>query len=169
MVTDLVQIRRLGEKKRPENERFRKHLKSRNNWVERRFRIIAGQVADAIDCTSCGNCCREATVKVVYRDIERLARFVGMKPREFTDLHVVESPEEGHILRRTAEGCPFLVGNTCSVYPARPGACQDFPHLTSNDGSLVSRMWQMPDRATYCPIVYNTLEVYKDESNFIRS
>ena len=28
MLTDLVQIKLLGEKKRPENERFRKHMKS---------------------------------------------------------------------------------------------------------------------------------------------
>ena len=28
MITDLVQIRLLGEKKRPENERFRRHIKT---------------------------------------------------------------------------------------------------------------------------------------------
>ena len=37
MLTDLVQIRRLGEKKRDENLRFRKYLKS-HNFVERQFR-----------------------------------------------------------------------------------------------------------------------------------
>jgi hypothetical protein len=31
-------------------------------------------------------------------------------------------------------------------------------HLAQGAGSLVSRMWDMPDRAVYCPIVYNTLD-----------
>jgi hypothetical protein len=35
-------------------------------------------------------------------------------------------------------------------------------------GSIESRMWQMIDRATYCPIVYNTLEEYKDIVGFQR-
>jgi hypothetical protein len=29
-------------------------------------------------------------------------------------------------------------------------------------------MWQMPDRATYCPIVYNSLEAFKEEVGFTR-
>jgi hypothetical protein len=27
-------------------------------------------------------------------------------------------------------------------------------------------MWHMPDRAVYCPIVYNTLEEFKRETGF---
>lgn len=69
MLTDLVQIRRAGEKMRDENERFRKHLK-RHNFVERKFREIALKVEAQIDCTACANCCREATVKLAARDIE---------------------------------------------------------------------------------------------------
>ena len=57
METDLVQIRVLGEKKRAENERFRKHLKSRDH-SDRILRRIAEKVEDAIDCTTCANCCR---------------------------------------------------------------------------------------------------------------
>ena len=49
MVTDLVQIRRLGEQKRSENERLRRHMKS-HNFVERRLRIVAGGIENEIDC-----------------------------------------------------------------------------------------------------------------------
>jgi len=41
-------------------------------------------------------------------------------------------------------------------------------HLVRGAGSIESRMWQMIDRATYCPIVYNTLEEYKDIVGFQR-
>ena len=80
------------------------------------------------------------------------------------------SEEDGLILRRTEEtGCVFLSGNECTVYDARPDICQRFPHLVRGQGSLASRMWQFVDRACYCPIVYNSLEAFKDELGFKRS
>ena len=54
MITDLVQIRREGEKKRDENSRFRLWLKS-HVYVERQFRHAAEEVHDAIDCRACGD------------------------------------------------------------------------------------------------------------------
>lgn len=165
MLTDLVQIRRMGEKQREENERFRKHLK-RHNFVERRFRALAQEVEDAIDCTACANCCREATARVTERDIDKLARFLGMRPSEFVRDYCQEDPEEGMILKRTESGCVFLEGNACTVYEARPHTCEYFPHVVRGEGSLVSKMWDFKDRACYCPIVYNTLEAWKKESKF---
>ena len=165
MLTALVQIRRLGEQKRDENERFRKYLK-RHNFVERRFRKLAEDVTDAIDCTSCANCCREATVRLTERDVEKLAKFLRMRPAQFLAEYAQESAEEGVILRRTESGCVFLDGNSCSIYEARPHNCEYFPHVTRGEGSLLSRFWEFKDRACYCPIVYNTLEGFKAEVEF---
>jgi uncharacterized protein len=78
MLTDLVQIRRLGETKLQENERFRKHLK-RHNFVERRFRHIAQQVTEQIDCTQCANCCKVATTRLTDRDVDKIVRFMGVR------------------------------------------------------------------------------------------
>jgi uncharacterized protein len=167
MLTDLVQIRRQGEKLRTENQRLRVHLK-RHDFVERRLRRIAQEVEEAIDCRACANCCREGTVRLTDRDIEHLAKFLGMSIREFRAQYTAPSEEEGLILKRAESGCVFLAGNDCTVYDARPRACVNFPHLVRGDGSLVSRMWDMPDRATYCPIVFNTLEAWKDETKFKR-
>lgn len=165
MLTDLVQIRRLGEKKLDENKRLRQYLK-RHNFVERRLKRIAEEIEDAIDCRTCANCCRVATAKLVDRDIDKLARFLGMRREQFVRDYTVESEEEGLVLKRTETGCVFLSGNECTVYEARPHSCQDFPHLARGSGSFLSRMWEMPDRATYCPIVYNALEAFKDETGF---
>ena len=52
VVTDLVQIKRAGEKQREENQRFRFWLK-RHTFVERRFKAIAETVEESIDCTAC--------------------------------------------------------------------------------------------------------------------
>jgi Fe-S-cluster containining protein len=167
MLTDLVQIRRLGEKKLDENKRLRQHLK-RHNFVERRLKIIAQNIEEEIDCLACANCCRVATTKITERDVEDLARFLRIRPGQFVRDYTVKSEEEGLILKRTESGCVFLSGNECTVYEHRPRTCQDFPHLVRGAGSFVSRMWQMADRATYCPIVYNALEAFKDETGFNR-
>src|SRR5450631_445127 len=116
MITDLVQIRLLGEKKRPENERFRRHMKSHDH-SDRILRRIAEDVEEQIDCTQCANCCKVATAKVSDRDVERLSRYLRMKPAQFLSMYTMEGGEEGVILRRTEErGCVFLDGTTCTVY-----------------------------------------------------
>lgn len=165
VVTDLVQIKRYGEKNREENGRFRSWMK-RHSFVERRFKAIAQGVEGAIDCTQCANCCRVATTQVTDRDAEHLARFLGVKLAVFYRDYTEESADEGRILKRNENGCIFLEGNLCSVYEARPQTCQLFPHLVKGNGSLLSRMWHMPDRAVYCPIVFNSLEAFKTETGF---
>jgi len=168
VLTDLVQIKMLGEKKREENLRFRKHMKAHDH-SDRILRRIAVDIEEQIDCTQCANCCRVATAKVVERDIERLAKYLRLKPARVMADYVVESEEEGHILRRDKKtGCVFLNGNECTVYDARPESCQRFPHVVRGNGSLASRMWEFVDRSCYCPIVYNSLEAFKEELGFKR-
>jgi len=168
MITDLVQIQMLGDKKRDENERFRRYMKSHDH-SDRILRRIAEGIEEQIDCTQCANCCRVATAVVTERDIERLSRALRIKPARFLADYTDESPDEGRILKRTREhGCIFLSGNECTVYDARPDTCQKFPHLVRGAGSIPSRMWQFIDRACYCPIVYNSMEAFKKELGFTR-
>jgi Fe-S-cluster containining protein len=170
VITDLVQIKRLGEKKLKENELFRRHMKA-HYFPERQFRHVAEEIEDQTDCRACANCCKVAETNIAERDVARLAKFFGMTPNQFvaeyTTMSVQEEDEaEELILRRNEKGCIFLDGNDCTVYEARPDTCSDFPHMIRGKGSIQSRMWQMIDRATYCPIVYNTLEKYKEIVNF---
>jgi hypothetical protein len=168
VITDLVQIRTLGEKKRGENERFRRSLKSRDH-SDRILRRIAEGIEEQIDCTECANCCKVATVQLSERDAERLARFLRISRERFLAEYTAQSEEEGLILRRSEDaGCVFLNGRDCTVYEARPDICQRFPHLVRGQGSIASRMWQFVDRACYCPIVYNSLEAFKEELGFRR-
>jgi uncharacterized protein len=166
MITDLVQIKLLGEKKRPENERLRRHLKTRDH-SDRILRRIAEGIEDEIDCTVCANCCRVATVQLSERDIEHLAHHFRMSRAAFLAGYTVEDAEEGRILRRSDEaGCVFLDGAACTIYDDRPDTCRRFPHMVRGSGSIASRMWQFIDRACYCPIVYNALEAFKVETKF---
>jgi Fe-S-cluster containining protein len=164
VVTDLVQIKRLGESKRAENERLRQHLK-RHSFPERRIRRLAESVEERTDCRSCANCCKVATVRLAERDIVKLARYLRTTPAAFVH-HYTDMGDEGMVLRRTGDGCVFLSGNDCTVYDVRPGNCVDFPHTVRGEGSFVSRMWDFTDRACYCPMVYETLELLKGEAKF---
>ena len=167
VITDLVQIRTLGEKKRGENERFRRHLK-RYDHSDRILRRIAEKVEAEIDCTACANCCRVATVRLTSRDIERLSRALRLSPERFLAEYTDEVADEGIVLRRSEDGCIFLDGNLCAIYDSRPDHCERFPHLVRGPGSIVSRMWELTDRACYCPITYNSLEAFKVETGFER-
>ena len=168
MITDLVQIQTLGEKKREENLRFRKHMKSRDH-SDRILRRIAEDIEGQIDCTQCANCCKVASVQLSERDVERLVRFLRVSPARFLADYTMQSEQEGLVLRRDKKsGCVFLSGTECTVYEARPDICQRFPHLVRGQGSILSRMWEFVDRACYCPIVYNSLEAFKDELRFNR-
>jgi Fe-S-cluster containining protein len=165
MTVDLVQIRRAGEKQREENQRFRAWLK-RHSFVEKRLKRIAEDVEEVTDCTACANCCRVATTQISERDSARLAKYLGLSLHQFLCDFTQKTEEEGRILKRNQHGCVFLEGNLCSVYEARPNTCELFPHLAKGNGSFLSRMWHMPDRAVYCPIVFNSLQAFKSETGF---
>jgi len=166
MITDLVQIKRLGEKKREENSRFRVHLKT-HDYNEKKFRRIGEQIEDQIDCTVCANCCKVASVALCERDIERLSKALRISRAKLMAEYTVENQEDGTTdLRRTESGCVFLSGNDCLVYEDRPDICRNFPHVVRGEGRTHTRMWQFIDRACYCPIVYNALEAFKVEAKF---
>ncbi len=135
-------------------------------FVERQFRKTAEEVTDEIDCRQCAECCRVTEVQIVERDIKTLAHFLGLSEKAFLDKHTDRDEDNALILRRNAQGCEFLEGNDCTVYEARPGNCERFPHLMKGAGSLESRMWALVDRATYCPIVYNWMEKVESPHQF---
>ena len=101
MITDLVQIRTLGEKKRDENLRFRQFIKSHSH-SDRTLRRIAEEIEEQIDCTACANCCKVASTAVSDRDVERLARYLRISTERFLAEYTMEGDEldEGRILKQ---------------------------------------------------------------------
>ena len=52
--------------------------------------------------------------------------------------------------------CPFLRGDLCSLYEARPRDCREFPHLLK--GEFRARATSTYTNAADCPIVFNVVE-----------
>jgi Fe-S-cluster containining protein len=165
MLTDLVQIRRLGQQKRDENSRFRAYLRNHRH-SDRRLGRFGEDIEAQIDCTACANCCRVSEVEITDRDIDKLAKFLGMTKQEFLSDSTQRDEAGDLILRKTEAGCVFLKDNLCTVYDARPQNCANFPHLVRGTGSIASRMWRLVERAEYCPIVYNWMEKVKEDIGF---
>jgi uncharacterized protein len=165
MLTDLVQIRRLGQQKRNENSRFRAYLRNHRH-SDRRLRRFGEEIEAQIDCTKCANCCRVSEVGITDRDIDKLTKFLGVTREEFKRDSTQLDEAGDLILKKTEAGCVFLKDNLCTVYEARPHNCANFPHLVRGTGSIDSRMWQFVDRAEFCPIVYNWIEKVKEDIGF---
>jgi uncharacterized protein len=162
VVTDLVEIRRLGESKAAENLAFRRYL-SAHHYRAEPFRILAAETQRQMDCTTCANCCRHSVVTVSSSEIEAIARHLRCEIKEVITQYTVPDPEASatRILRSTKDGCVFLDGNLCMIYEARPKACRDFPHVALDRRSLGGRFSSLGRWASLCPIVYNALESYK--------
>ncbi len=90
-------------------------------------------------CTGCGNCCTtEGYVWVDRREIERLAKHLGIDLEEFGGKYLrrigrryslTELPMAASSPGKKA--CVFWNGK-CSVYDARPRQCRTFPFWSEN-------------------------------------
>lgn len=162
VVTDLVEIRRLGEAKQAENLDFRRHMAAHHH-SEQPFHALAREIESRIDCTACANCCRHSIVAVSPPEIGAIAAWLRIAPSEAAQQYTAPDPDQpgSRILWSGEQGCVFLDGNLCMIYPARPKPCRDFPHISGDAPSLGSRFASICRWAALCPIIYNALEEYK--------
>jgi len=88
------------------------------------------------ECTKCGNCCTGApgVVWVDDEDIRQIARHRNCGEGEIRVMHT--RPYGGKLsLQEFANGdCTFFDPDTrrCSIYPARPTQCRNWPFWQSN-------------------------------------
>ncbi len=143
MVTDLVEVFRIGTAKAKENIAFRRYL-SAHHYDDKTFQILATEVQQQVDCTAC-------------------ASHLQTTPEEVVRLYTVRDPDApaSRLLRNSRNGCVFLDGNLCAIYEARPKTCRDFPHVSVGTHSLGSRQASLARWAALCPIIFNALETYK--------
>jgi uncharacterized protein len=167
VVTDPAEVFRLGTAKADENLEFRRYLSARGAG-ETPFQVIAADIQEQIDCTTCANCCRCSVVPVSDREIGSIAAHLGATPEAVYQAYTVPDPDapSRRILASSRQGCVFLAGNLCSIYAARPAACRDFPHVTVGTHTLGGRQASHGRWAALCPIIYNAIETYKHVTGF---
>ena len=169
MVTDLSEVFRLGTSKAAENLAFRRYL-SAHHVDEKPFQILASDIQQQMDCTTCANCCRHSVVPVQKAEIAKIASHLGVTVEAAARTYTVADPESptSRILRTSPQGGIFLEGNLCTIYDARPKPCREFPHVSVGIHSLGARPSSIARWVPLCPIVYNAVEAFKHLTGYHR-
>jgi uncharacterized protein len=118
------------------------------------------EVTAAIDCTKCGNCCREALPALWPSDVKRLATGLNLTEEQVHQRYL-EPGDQPDTFEFNAKPCPFLADNKCTVYEFRPDDCRSYPHLHKPE--RVSHLIGIVSNCSVCPIVFNVYERLKAE------
>lgn len=97
--------------------------------------VIPGTTAFGCLMSACTqHCCNRYTVNLSERDVDRVARFSGLAPRDFLDCEDGEPLAlplaQPYVLSRNQGTCVFLGPDmSCQQYEGRPNACRLYPHF----------------------------------------
>jgi len=103
-----------------------------------------------LSCLKCPSlCCKLAGyIEVSHTDIRRLAKFLGLTPKEFEAKHIVEKNRKGEKLIKDADDtCQFLgADRRCTVYAARPRDCRGYVCWDQDDSTVYdfAKFFQVP-------------------------
>lgn len=117
---------------------------------------LALPIIQAIDCKTCGNCCRSLAVFLEEDDAKRLSQgaFIPLETITAHFLDTENATQFGEWGMFKQLPCPFLSGTLCTVYAHRPNACREYPSFTPEFRWLLD---DLMDGAHICPIIYNVL------------
>jgi Fe-S-cluster containining protein len=129
--------------------------------IDRTALEVCLDVSSKIDCTACGNCCREIHPHFKGDDVSRLASGLGVSEGE---LRKSMREEVGETSVFCASPCPMLKENKCTVYQHRPDDCREYPHLHKPD-FLGGSIGAIENYGT-CPIVFNVYGQLKSRFHY---
>jgi Fe-S-cluster containining protein len=141
-----------GEKARQVLKQFKKRAPKN---LDEQFEKAHDEVFEKINCLDCGNCCRTTSPMLFEKDIDRLAKHLRIKPRDFVKDYLFLDTDGIYAFRQTP--CPFLgEDNACSVYEERPKACREYPH--TNMRKMHTLLGLAEKNASICPAVLEILK-----------
>jgi Fe-S-cluster containining protein len=162
IITDLTQIKKIAAKKEDENWEYRVYLKGLSMPSEEIDAIvhqILAEVTAQIDCTQCGNCCKQIRPTLDEDDIRIFADGLKMSVDDFREQYLIREEVAPSVIIFNDLPCPFLVDLSCVNYPNRPIECQSYPHLHKPE--FTSRSISVLFNYEICPIVFNVFEQLK--------
>lgn len=108
-------------------KKFQRLKKKKKGEVDSLIHGLHEEAFEKIDCLKCANCCSSTGPLLNQKDIERIAKYKGMRPGQFVDqfLHIDE--DQDYVFNDIP--CVFLgEDHYCSIYEVRPKACREYPH-----------------------------------------
>ena len=153
---DLDRFNEISKNKARENKDFLKSLKRKDpRKIDAAFHNTHEEVFAETDCVQCANCCKTTSPIFYPTDIDRVAKFLRIKPGDFIQTYLRIDEDNDYVLK--AAPCPFLGDdNYCSVYEVRPKACREYPHT---DRKKMVQITELTYKNTLvCPAVLEIVE-----------
>jgi Fe-S-cluster containining protein len=157
---DLDRFKDLARARGKDNKKFLDKLRKKNpRLVDEVFHAVHDEVFQGIDCLTCANCCKTTSPIFYQTDIERISKYLHMRPGDFIEQYL-RVDEDNDFVLKTAP-CPFLdENNFCSVYEVRPRACREYPHTDRK--KMVQIMDLTFKNSLVCPAVLEMIERLKN-------
>ena len=151
-------LKRAGEKHSENKKFFTKLRKKPPKNLDYLMQDLHEAEFQKTDCLQCANCCKTTGPLFTNADIERIAKFLKMKPQKFIAMYLKVDEEQDYVLQQVP--CVFLGGdNYCSIYDVRPKACREFPHTNRKKFQQISNLTLK--NVAICPAAFNIVEEMK--------
>lgn len=156
-LTDLSQSAKNAE---ADNRKFFARLKKNTpNDLDITVKDFHEEVFKHINCLDCANCCKSISPMITDKDIERMAKFLRVRPSVLTEKYLHLDEDRDYVFNSSP--CPFLDSdNYCKVYDVRPKACSEYPHT---DRKRFVQILDVTLKNTFiCPAAFEVVEKLKE-------
>ena len=166
MIECCCEIWEAAEKQEEENWMFRTFLKmcADEKELDKQFKRLHEEIFSQYDCSKCRNCCREYTIEIPKKDLEKIAKKLEMSKSLVISTFLKKEPKNENYLTQ-GDSCVFLnQEGACILGHCKPEACRDYP-FTNQPGRMGSLM-DIVQNTAICPIVFEIYERLKLEYGF---
>jgi len=137
---------------------FKKLKKKPPKNLDYTMQDLHDETFSEINCLNCANCCKTTSPLFTNRDVNRISKFLTLKPAQFIDQYL-KIDEDGDMVLQSSP-CPFLFeDNTCMIYEVRPKACAEYPHTNRKKFHQISNLTLK--NVAICPAAFEIVEKLK--------
>ena len=110
------------------------------------------------DCLTCANCCKTTGPLFTQSDIERISKYLKLKPQQFIETYLRVDEDKDYVLQSVP--CTFLdADNYCMIDDVRPKACREYPHTDRKKFHQITNLTLK--NTAICPAAFNVVEAMK--------
>lgn len=155
----LNNLPKAAKDKHIENKKYFDKLKKK---VPKNLDYIMQEVHESVfkktNCLDCANCCKTTGPLFTLADIERISKYLKVKPQQFIAQYLRIDEDQDYVLQSVP--CSFLdQDNTCFIYEVRPKACREFPHTDRKKFHQITDLTLK--NIPICPAAYTIVEEMK--------
>jgi Fe-S-cluster containining protein len=156
---DLSEIQKLAKDKHNENKKYFDKLKKKTpKNLDYAMQDFHDSEFKKTDCLNCANCCKTTGPLFTAADVERISKYLRLKPQQFIAQYLRVDEDQDYVLQTVP--CSFLdQDNTCFIYEVRPKACREFPHTDRKKFQQITDLTLK--NIPICPAAYNIVEEMK--------